>query len=224
MSVNLSPAYRVLVIVVAVGVAFSTLAWSGGSSKPAISAVPGSKDTMPAPRVQRHERVAKPRHRIEQGRVARELDLRMDMESPEETMALDPEDLDVEVNLSSLQRLNARIEADVLKNGNLWKTLEALKDMDALEELDRMNIGEQDMQDLKEMNIDEDIWLELQDLKEQIDNLKEELENDADRWVEDYRIHEEVRRMVEAVKMEIPRVRREVEKAMASYGESREWQ
>jgi len=223
MSVNLSPAYRVIIIVVIAGTAFSTLAWSGGSSKTVISAVHG-QDTMPAPRIQRHQRVVKPRHNIEQGRVARELDLRLDMASPEDLMELDPEDLNIDADLSSLQRLNARIEADVLKNGNLWATLESLKDMDALLELDRMNIDEQDLRDLKEMNIDEDIWMELQGLKEQMDNLKEELENDADRWVDDYRIHEEVRRMVEAVKMEIPRVRREVEKAMASYGDSRKWQ
>jgi len=217
MSVNLSPVYRVIIVVVAVGTAFSTLAWSGGSNKPAIPSVP-RQDTMPAPpKTDRHQAI-KPRHKAEQGRVARELDLRMDVEVPEESLTLDlpeEEEIDIDVDLASLQRLNARIEADVLKNGNVWATLEALKDMDALQELDRMNIDQQDLEDLKELNIDEDILNEVQNLKEQMDGLHEVLSNDDDRWWNDARIHEEVRRVMEAVRMEIPRVRREVEKAIS---------
>ena len=216
MSVNLSPAYRVIVIVAAVGIAFSTLAWSGGSSKPVISAIPG-RDTTPAPRQERRQQAIKPRQKAEQGRVARELDLRLDMETPEESMVLELPEVDIEVamDLQDLQRLNARIEADVLKNGNPWKTLEVLKDMDALEELDRLSIDEEDLQQLKDINIDEDIFIELQDLKERMDGLRQELDGDADRWWNDARVHEEVRKVMEAVRMEIPRVRRAVEKALA---------
>jgi hypothetical protein len=222
MSVNLSRTYRVIVIVIVVGVAFSALAWSGGNRLPPVS---GPRlDTIPSHRKQ-DRKMAKPGYKKEEGRVARELDLRIDAEEPEtfyETDLLG--DMDISIDLESLKGLNARIEADVLKNADVWKTLEGMKDQDALEELECVRIDEDDLRELKDLNIDEEIWNELRDLKLEMDDLREELDAEMSGKVDDYRVQAEVRRVVEAVKMEIPRVRREVEKALQPYQESQQWQ
>lgn len=217
MSVNLSRAYRVIAVVIIVGVAFSTLAWSGGHR--AETAAQPDRDTIPSHHKPRQDRKAsKPRHTVPEGRVARELDLRIDEEEPAYLTGIDgPDDMDFRLNLEDLKGLNARIEADVLKNADVWKTLEDLKDLDALEELDRLAIHDEDLEELKDLNIDEDIWNELHDLKIEMDALREELGNKVSGKVDDDRIQTAVRRVVEAVKMEIPRVRREVEKAIAAY-------
>ena len=60
MSVNLSRPYRVIAIVIIVGVAFSTLAWSGGHhSGP--TAQPGT-DTIPSHHPGEDRKTSKPRH------------------------------------------------------------------------------------------------------------------------------------------------------------------
>jgi len=228
MSVNLSRPYRVIAIVIIVGVAFSTLAWSGGHhSGP--TAQPGT-DTIPSHHPGEDRKTSKPRHnKTPEGRVARELSLlRVDEEAPDvgvNTDALD--DMDIHIDLDDLKGLNARIEADVLKNADALKALGDLGITDELEELDRLNICDEDLDDLKNLNIDEDIWNELHELKIEMDNLREEIDDEVSGKVDDYRVREQVRRVVEAVKMEIPRVRREVEKAMSSHREEedhRQWQ
>jgi hypothetical protein len=223
MSVNLPRTYRVIMIVIVVGVAFSTLAWSGGNRLQPVSKP--CTDTIPAHHNKQDRKAVKHGHRQEEGRVARELDLRIDAEEPETLYETDLSgDVDIHIDLEDLKGLNARIEADVFKNADVWKTLEAMKDLDALEELDCIKIDEDDLRELKDLNIDEDIWNELRDLKVEMDDLREELDNDLTGKMNDYRVREEIRRVVEAVKMEIPRVRREVEKALQPYQESQQWQ
>lgn len=227
MSVNLSRTYRVIAVVMIVGVAFSTLAWSG--SHRAETAAQPDRDTIPSHHKPRQERKAsKPRHRAPEGRVARELDLRIDEEEPSYLTGIDGLDsMDVRLNLEDLKGLNARIEADVLKNADVWKTLEDLRDLEALDELDRLTIHDEDLEELKDLNINEDIWNELHELKIEMDELREELGNQISGKVDDERIQAAVRRVVEAVKMEIPRVRREVEKALAAYRDrdgQQQWQ
>lgn len=114
MSVNLSRPYRVIVVVIIVGVAFSTLAWSGGHrTEPAVQP---AGDTIPSHEPGMDRGAAKPRHQTAEGRVARELDLRIDEEEPELLIDIDsPEDMDIHLDLEDLKGLNARIEADVLK-------------------------------------------------------------------------------------------------------------
>ena len=224
MSVNLSRTYRVIAVVIIVGVAFSTLAWSGGH-RTGTAAQP-DRDTIPSHHKPRQEgKASKPRHRMPEGRVARELDLRIDEEEPMYLAGMDGlDDMDVHLNLEDLKGLNARIEADVLKNADVWKTLEGLRGLD---ELDRLAIHDEDLEELKDLNIDEDILNELHDLKKEMDELREELGDKVSGKVDDERIQAAVRRVVEAVKMEIPRVRREVEKAIASYQDQdgqRQWQ
>ncbi|MDO6428970.1 hypothetical protein Q4E93_00125 [Flavitalea sp. BT771] len=225
MSVNLPRTYRVILVIAIVGVAFSTLAWSGDNSH--TSTPRPALDTIPARHPKQDKKAAKPARKAEEGRVARELDLRIDAEEPDEWMAgaevLD--DMDVRFNLDDLKGLNARIEADVLKNVDAWKSLEFLKEPDALEELNSVEIDENALQELKDMNIDEDIWNELRELKSEMDYLRDEINEDVSGKIEDYRIREEVRRVVEAVQSEIPRVRREVEKAMEACRDGgKQWQ
>ncbi|MBN9379856.1 MAG: hypothetical protein J0H74_03765 [Chitinophagaceae bacterium] len=226
MSVNLSRTNRVIVGVMIVGVVFSTLAWSGGHHA-APAAQPG-RDTTPSHQPGPDRKAAKPRHKTAEGRVARELDLRIDEEQPEFLVDIDgPDDMDLHLDLEDLKGLNARIEADVLKNMDVRKALkEDPQDLDALEELDRLAICDEDLEELKDLNIDEDIWNELQELKTEMDGLREEIDNEVSGKVDDDRVREAVRHVVEAVKMEIPRVRREVEKAMAAYRDRdyRKWQ
>jgi len=229
MSVNLSRPYRVIAIVMIVGVAFSTLAWSGGH-RPAEPAPQSGTDTMPSHHFKADRKASKPRHKKAEGRVARELDLRIDEEEPEVLVDADVmDDMDLHIDLEDLKGLNARIEADVLKNGDALKALKDFEVYDELEELERLNICDEDLEELKDLNIDEDIWNELHELKIEMDNLREEIDNEVSGKVDDYRIREEIRRVVEAVKMEIPRVRREVEKAMTAHWDDgrqydRQWQ
>lgn len=228
MSVNLSRPYRVIAIVIIVGVAFSTLAWSGGQrSLPA--AQPGM-DTIPSHHLKKEQKASKLRHRKPEGRVARELDLRIDEEEPEVLVDADvADDMDIHIDLRDLKGLNARIEADVLKNMDALNALKDAEAPDELEELDRLSICDEDLEELRDLHIDEDIWNELHELKIEMDNLREEIDDELSGKIDDYRIREQVRRVVDAVKMEIPRVRREVEKAMASHWDDgrqfpRDWQ
>jgi len=224
MSVNLSRPYRVTAIVVIVGVAFSTLAWSGDRRfRPASQ--PGT-DTIPSRHPAKDRKAVKPVHKKPEGRVARELDLRIDAEEPDVMVDADDwGDMDIHLDLEDLKGLNARIEADVLKNIEGLKALDDLRDMNALEELHNMSICDEDLEELKDLNIDEDIWNELRELKMEMDELREEIDNDLSGKIDDDRVRDEVRRVVDAVKLEIPRVRREVEKAMSSYREGKsQWQ
>jgi len=231
MSVNLPRTYRVILVIAIVGVAFSTLAWSGDNGR--TSTTRPLVDTIPFRHPRQDKKVVKPRHKAEEGRVARELDLRIDEEEPGEWNAAVemPDDMDIRFNLDDLKGLNARIEADVLKNVDAWKSLEALKDLEVLENLDVLSalnsveIDEDALQELKDMKIDEDIWNELHELKTEMDDLRDEINEDVSGKIDDYRIREEVRRVVEAVQSEIPSVRREVEKAMESHrNNGRQWQ
>jgi hypothetical protein len=238
MSVNHSPQHRVITTVVAIGVAFSTLAWSGDNklNHPSRTGI----DTIPS-RVHADKKVLKHRRGAEEGRVARELDLRMDME--EEPLPELPEtdllsDLDISVDLEALKGLNARIEADILRDMDAWNNLDALKgldilersglqeEQDALDQLKDMGIEEEDLQELKDLNIDEEIWNELKDLKEEMDDVRNEIEEDRAKGVDEYRVQEEAERVMDAVRAEIPRVRREVERALQDYrdSEGRQWQ
>ena len=245
MSVNLPRTYRVILVIAIVGVAFSTLAWSGDNGH--TSTIRPLADTIPSRHPKQDKKAVKPAHKAEEGRVARELDLRIDAEEPVEWNAgaevLD--DMDIRFNLDDLKGLNARIEADVLKNMDAWKSLEALRELDVLDELNSVEINEDALQELKDMKIDEDIWNELRELKTEMDDLRDEINEDVSGKIDDYRIREvtkrsegygrggacrsrydeALRRVVEAVQSEIPRVRREVEKAMeACRNEGRRWQ
>jgi hypothetical protein len=212
-------------VIAIVGVAFSTLAWSGDNGH--LSTSLPALDTIPAGHPKQDRKAAKPARKAEEGRVARELDLRIDAEEPGEWTDIVevPEDMDIRLNLDDLKGLNARIEADVLKNVDAWRSLEALKELDALDELNSVEIDENALQELKDMKIDGDIWNELRELKTEMDDLRDEINEDVSGKIDDYRIREEVRRVVEAVQNEIPRVRREVEKAMeACRNDGRQWQ
>src|SRR5438128_2742749 len=81
MSVNLSRPDRVIVIMAIIGIAFSTLGWSGDLRTPASK--PGL-DTIPSRRHGQGRAQVKPDHKKEEGRVARELDLRLDVEEAKE--------------------------------------------------------------------------------------------------------------------------------------------
>ncbi|HEY8969686.1 MAG TPA: hypothetical protein VIM64_11345, partial [Puia sp.] len=80
MSVNLLPQYRVIAIVVVVSIAFSALAWSGGNRLRPASAQ--DLDSVPS-RSRPPKRAPKRKKQVEEGRVARELDLRMDIDDTE---------------------------------------------------------------------------------------------------------------------------------------------
>ncbi|HVU54618.1 MAG TPA: hypothetical protein VHD83_06155 [Puia sp.] len=234
MSVNLLPQYRVIAIAAVVSIAFSALAWSGDNRlrPPSIQVA----DSVPV-RTRPVKKAPKPKQRVEEGRMARELDLRMDVNDMEGIPEM-PEpgalgDLDAPIDLDALKGLNAQVEADVLKNMDAWNNLDALKeldlsgrmDWDALDELKDINIEEEDLDALKDLNIDEDIWNELRDLKQRMDDLREELEQDRANGINDYRLHREAEAIMEAVQAEIPRVRKEVQKAMQEYSDSRRrWQ
>jgi hypothetical protein len=236
MSVNLPRTYRVILVISIVGVAFSTLAWSGDNVR--VSTPRPAPDTIPARHPRQDRKAAKPARKAEEGRVARELDLRIDAEEPSEWVGDVelPDDMDIRLNLDELKGLNARIEADVLKSVGAWKSLEALKELDALDELNSVEIDDNTLQELKDMKIDDDIWNELHDLKIEMDDLRDEINEDVSGKIDDYRVRdnrapegygrggayrssydEAVRRVVAAVQSEIPRVRREVEKAMKSF-------
>jgi hypothetical protein len=225
MSVNLPRTYRVILVIAIVGVAFSTLAWSGDNGH--LSTSLPALDTIPAPHPRQDRKAVKPARKAEEGRVARELDLRIDAEEPGEwtDIAEVSDDMDIRLNLDDLKGLNARIEADVLKNMDAWRSLEALRELDALDELNSVEIDENALQELKDMKIDGDIWNELRELKTEMDDLRDEINEDVSGKIDDYRIREEVRRVVEAVQSEIPRVRREVEKAMEACRDGgKQWQ
>ncbi|HEY4208384.1 MAG TPA: hypothetical protein VGM31_16275 [Puia sp.] len=234
MSVNLPPQYRVIAIVVVFGVAFSTLAWSG-DNRLYLPSIPGS-DTIPS-HPKPGKKPLKPRKKVEEGRVARELDLRMDvddMDMPEPTELDALSERDIPVDMDAWRGLNARIEADVLKNVDAWNNLDALKELDfpgrdgldALDELKDMVIEDEDLQALKELNIDDEIWNELKYLKETMDDLRNDIEEERTKGADEYRVRQEVQKIIEAVRAEIPRVRKEVERAMREYkdGQGRQWQ
>jgi hypothetical protein len=231
MSVNLSRSDRVIIMVAIIGVALSTLGWSGD-----LRLTPASRpgqDTIPSRHPGEDRRTEKPAtHEKGEGRVARELDLRLDLEEPEELphalmvdVPVDPDlDVDLALDMEGLKGLNARIEADVMKNVEAWKHQE-LAEPDALEVLQGMEIDEDALQILKDLNIDEDMWNELRELKIEMDYLKEDIDSDISKYFSDPRVHAEVERVIEAVKEEIPRMRREVERAMQSWHDSRkQWQ
>jgi hypothetical protein len=114
--------------------------------------------------------------------------------------------------------LNARVEGGVLKNMDAWNNL------DALAELKDVFIEEEDLQTLKDLNIDDEIWNELKELKNHMDDLREQLEEDRANGINDYKLHREVDAIVEALRAEMPRVRREVQKVVQEYNDSRVWQ
>jgi len=88
-----------------------------------------------------------------------------------------------------------------------------------------MVIEEEDLQTLKDLNIDEEIWNKLKALKEQMDDLRSELEEDQAKGViSDYRLRREAEAIMEAVRAEIPMVRREVQKALQEYSDTNKWQ
>jgi len=156
--------------------------------------------------------------------VARELDLRMDVDDTEGMPELPelnaPNNLNIDldmpaIDLEALTGLNAQF--------GLPPIPERI-DMDALDELKDMVIGEEDLQTLKDLNIDEEIWNELRALKEQMDDLRSELEEDQAKGINDYRLHREAEAIIEAVRAEMPRVRREVQKALQEYNNANVWQ
>ncbi|HEY4206947.1 MAG TPA: hypothetical protein VGM31_09045, partial [Puia sp.] len=159
MSVNLPLKYRVLAIVVVLSTAFLALAWTGDNHL-----APGSihrLDTVPS----RHpsaKKAPRPKKHAPEGRVARDLDLRMDVEDSEgmpempELGALN--DFDLSKDMDAFKGLNAQVEGDVLKNMDAWNNLDALKELDipgsmgldALDELKDINIEEEDLEALKD--------------------------------------------------------------------------
>ncbi len=164
------------------------------------------------------EKCEKVQWKVEEGRTARELDLRIDEEEPEAAI-----DSEICVNLDVLKGENVRIEADEWTNLDAWKESETLNDKDALEELNEIGLNEEALETLKELNIDEDLWNELNDLKVEMDALRNELEKQRARGVDDYRMHESVKRVLEAVRMEMPRVRKEVERTLRAFINSEGW-
>ncbi len=235
MSVYLPPKYRVIAIIMVAGIAFVALAWTGDNRLAPLS-IPGS-DTVPSPQ-RPAKKAPKPKKRAE-GRVARQLDLRIDVEDtlgmpdiPEMPELNKLNDLDMSFDLDALKGLNAQVEGDVLKNMDAWNNLDALKELDFrdmvsvndLDELKGMFIEEEDLQTLKDLNIDDDTWNELRGLKDQMDDLREQLEEDRANGVSEYRLHREVDAIMEAVRAEMPRVRREVQKAVEEYRDPRKWQ
>jgi len=223
MSVNLLPKYRVIAIIVVVCIAFSAVAWSGDRRVRPTSAQ--CLDTVPShPRPP--EKAPKRKKHAEEGRVARELDLRMDVDDTEgmpEIQELDaPNNLDIDldmpsIDLDALNGLGAQFGPPPFP-GRLDI------DLDALDELKDMVIEDEDLQTLKDLNIDEDIWNELRALKEQMDDLRSKLEDDQAKGISDYRLRREVDAIIEAVQAEIPRVRREVQKALQEYSDTKVWQ
>jgi len=221
MSVNLLPKYRVIAIIVAVGLAFSALAWSDDNHlRPPSTQGLDSIPTHPRP----PKKAPKRKKHAEEGRVARELDLRLDVDDVEampELRELDaPDDLvndmDISIDLESLNDLNAQFGPPPIPDRI---------DLDALDELKDMVIEEEDLQTLKDLNIDEEIWNKLKALKEQMDDLRSELEEDqAKRVISDYRLRREAEAIMEAVRAEIPMVRREVQKALQEYSDTNKWQ
>jgi len=188
-----------------VGVAFSTLAWSGETSlKP--KPRPG-KDTIPTRSQSQDRKVPKPRHRVEEGRMARELDLRIDAEEPD-----------------SLYELAGG--ADMLNNMDIDVHLPDLTDLAVLNQLDKLGLDDESLQELKDLNIDEDVWNELKDLKIAMDAVKEDMHRALAGKVSDYRVEQEVQKIAEAVRREMPCVRREIEKAMRASQDSqpKQWQ
>ncbi|MBN8854715.1 MAG: hypothetical protein BGO55_20580 [Sphingobacteriales bacterium 50-39] len=221
MSVNLLPKYRVIAIVTVVCIAFSALAWSGGRRLQPAS-VQGS-DSIPS-RSRPAKKAPKHKKHVEEGRVARELDLRMDVDDTEgmpEIPDLDAPnnmviDLDMPaIDMDALNDLNAQFGPPPIPDRI---------DIDALDELKDMVIGEDDLQTLKDLNIDEEIWNELRALKEQMDDLRSELEEEQANGINDYRLHREAEAIMEAVRAEMPRVRKEVQKTLEEYNNPKLWQ
>jgi len=223
MSVNLLPKYRVIAIAAVVCIAFSTLAWSGGNrlKPPSVQGL----DSVPS-----HPRPAKkaPKRKkhVEEGRVARELDLRMDVDDTEGMPELPelnaPYNLDIDMDMPTM-------DMDALKDLNAQFGLPPVPDridINALDELNDMVIGDGDLQTLKDLNINEEIWNELRALKEQMDDLRSELEEDQAKGINDYRLRREADAIMEAVRAEMPRVRREVQKVLQECKdrEGRSWQ
>jgi len=219
MSVNLLPKYRVIAIAAVVCIAFSTLAFSGGRRlEPTSARVLDSVPAHPRPA----KKAPKRKKHVEEGRAARELDLRMDVDDTEgmpDLPGLDAlYDLDMPIDMDGLKDLNAQFGLPPVPDRI---------DMDALDELNDMVIGDEDLQTLKDLNIDEDVWNELRALKEQMDDLRSQLEDDHDKGIiSDYRLDREAEAIIEAVRAEMPRVRREVQKALQEYKdkEGRSWQ
>jgi hypothetical protein len=185
MSVNLLPKYRVIAIIAVVSIAASALAWSG-EHRLYPPSVPGS-DTTPT---QARPAVKAPKQKkvLKEGRTARELDLRMDVDDAE--------------------------------------AMPEIPEMDALDELKNMSIEEEDLQTLKELNIDGEIWNELSALKEQMDDLQLALEDDQAKGIYDYKLLREMEAVMDAIQEEMPRVRQEVQKALQEYKDvdGRTWQ
>jgi len=221
MSVNLLPQYRVIAIVVVVSIAFSALAWSGGNRlQPASAQGLDSVPSHPRP----PKKAPKRKKQAEEGRVARELDLRMDIDDTEGMPQL--REMDAADNLNIDLDMPA-IDLEALKGFNAHFGLPPIPgriDMDELDELKDMVIAEDDLQTLKDLNIDEEIWNELRNLKEQMDDLRSELEEDQAKGINDYRLHREAEAIIEAVRAEMPRVRREVQKALQEYNDANVWQ
>lgn len=156
--------------------------------------------------------------------MARELDLRMDVDDTEgmpEIPDLDAPnnmviDLDMPaIDMDALNDLNAQFGPPPIPDRI---------DIDALDELKDMVIGEDDLQTLKDLNIDEEIWNELRALKEQMDDLRSELEEEQANGINDYRLHREAEAIMEAVRAEMPRVRKEVQKTLEEYNNPKLWQ
>jgi hypothetical protein len=215
MSVNLLPKYRVIAIVVVVTIAFSALAWTGDRSMRPLS-VQGS-DSIPS-RPRPSKKAPKHKKQVEEGRVARELDLRMDVDDTEGTPELPEADaadamdmvMDIDLDMPSAQLGIPPIPERI--------------DLDALDELNEMVIEDEDLQTLKDLNIDDAIWNELKALKEQMDDLRSQLEDDQAKGISDYRVQREAEAVIEVIQAEIPRVRREVQKALQEYNNSNVWQ
>lgn len=173
------------------------------------------------------KKAPKRRKHAEEGRVARELDLRMDVDDTEGMPGLPeldaPNIIDIELDIPT-------VDLDGLKGPNAQFGLPPVldrMDIGALDELNDMVIGDEDLETLKDLNIDEDVWNELRTLKEQMDDLRSELEEDRDKgMISNYRLNREAEAIIEAVRAEMPRVRREVQKALQECKdkEGRSWQ
>jgi hypothetical protein len=200
MSVNLLPKYRVLAFVAVVGIASTALAWSG-DHRVQLPYFQG-RDTMPT---SNHTLTKKPGHKksAKEGRVARELDLRMDVEDIPGLPEMD--DMPGIPEMDTQGDMDIQIDLDALKS---------------------MSIAEEDLKVLKDLNIDDEIWNELKDLKVQMDELCTDLEEEQLNGINNYRLQMETDAIIDAMRAEIPKVRREVQKALQEYEDSdgRDWQ
>lgn len=175
-------------------------------------------DSVP-PHPRPPKKAPKRKKQVEEGRVARELDLRMDVEDTEgmpEMPGLDAlTDMDMPIDLEALKGMNAQFGLPPIPDRI---------EMDALDELKDMIIGDEDLRTLKDLDIDEEIWNELRDLKEQMDDLRSALEEDRANGINDYRLRREADAIMQAVRAEMPGVRREVQKALQEYNDANIWQ